>query len=148
MRTANLLVVVALVLAGCGARPKPPVSKGSAAASEPAAPVLTRRALNAVIDAGLGASLQHLTLADLPVTRGGQVYGYQVLGHDDAPFWLLFDVRPGDVLVALNGGSLATPDDAMSSFEALRGAGEVRLRIERAGRVMDLAKPVVDLPPK
>ncbi len=137
------VAIAALLLMGaCGGKPKVPASKPAGIAVEPSVSVLTRASLNQVLDAGLGAALQHVSLAELPVTRGGQVYGYQVLTHDEASIWGLFDVRPGDILVALNNGPLGTPDQAQASFEALRGAPEVSLRIERAGRTLELRQTV------
>lgn len=140
---ARLLVAVLTLTAACGSKPRANAAPTKVALKAPSQPVLNRSKLNQALDAGLGAALQHVTLADLPVSRSGVVVGYQVLSLDDAEVWTLFDLRPGDVLVALNDGSLATPDAALASFEALRGAEEVRVRIERAGRSTELKQRVV-----
>lgn len=136
------LCVLLACSAACGGsgKVKPPSATPVFADDKP---VLTRMQLEQTIDRGLGELLSHVTLADLPVSRGGIVVGYQVVAHDDALGWRMFDVRPGDVVISVNDGSLATPDAAMNAFESLRTATEVRLRIERAGRQLELVEPVV-----
>jgi general secretion pathway protein C len=42
-------------------------------------------------------------------------------------------LRDGDLLLAVNGRSLATPDSALSAYSALRSSSRVSLLLARAG---------------
>ncbi|WP_337176206.1 trypsin-like peptidase domain-containing protein [Paludisphaera sp.] len=51
-------------------------------------------------------------------------------------------VRPDDLLVGLNGRSIAAVEDMLNAVDGLRSGDVVPVRLERAGRTMDLALPL------
>jgi hypothetical protein len=65
----------------------------------------------------------------------------------DGPFAAI-GLRDGDLLLEVNGRSIATPDAAMAAFAALRTASHVWLAIVRAGPAGQdrIRRPLLTLP--
>ena len=70
----------------------------------------------------------------VPAASNEALVGFRVFGiGPDSPFAAI-GLANGDLLLAVNGRSIATPEAAMSAFAALRTEDRIRLEIERDGR--------------
>jgi general secretion pathway protein C len=68
----------------------------------------------------------------VPQARDGQVVGVRLSGIGrDSPFAAI-GLADGDLLLAVNGRSIATPSAALEAYAALRAADHIWLAIERA----------------
>ncbi len=155
----RFIMVLALLapLAGCGgnadeAEPAGPMATagGSSAPLVPSAPEIrvvsgeiARADMNAVIDAGLGRFLQGVgTEAQLD---GGRFVGFTLtrLYPEDARFQRL-DLRPGDVVVRVNGQPIERPEQALAVWNGLRVASELMVEYVRAGEPRQLRFDILD----
>lgn len=111
----------------------------------PAVPSLRRVDLDRVLDRGPGALLQHVPLE--PAFSSGQrrqFVGFRIVSvFDNSPEVLRFGVRPGDVLRAINGQRVTTPDQLMAVFHRLRNATEVQISLTRDGRPVEVSWPIL-----
>jgi type II secretory pathway component PulC len=136
--------------AGCGAAPETPASDASKAKpktavapaeARPASPVsrgaLHRKEVVAVVERGLGAFLQRVSVE--PRFHGGRFRGWSLVRLLPADFWSGVDLRPGDVVVEVNGKSIERPEQAHEVFEGLRTAERLVIRFERAGEARELS---------
>jgi type II secretory pathway component PulC len=157
---APLAVFVAFVPA-CGAArpaaraavaPAPPVASTTAAPSAPsAAPApaadahtLSRSAVRAVVAQGLGAFLQRVELDDQPVRAGGKFHGFRIEQLRGAGFWQGVDLKPGDVVTSVNGFPIERPEEALTAFESLDVASELRVAYDRDGQPREIAYGIVE----
>jgi type II secretory pathway component PulC len=148
----RLVLLVALVACG-GARGRPdyPTPEDDEAAgprraraAEPGTPPaaetrgeVTRAALDEMVAAGPGALLARVRVQ---AARDKAAFkGWQLLSLPPQP-WL----RPGDVLLRVNGRALERPEDLSRVFEAMRGATEIVLDYERDGAPAALRIPIVE----
>jgi general secretion pathway protein C len=70
----------------------------------------------------------------VPESRNDALAGFRVFGiRPDSPFAAL-GLSNGDLLLAVNGRSIATAEAAMAAFAPLRAASHVWLEVERDGR--------------
>lgn len=147
MRVADLLLLCAL--AGCARAeaesvraeevPLPRASGGELAATPPTPPSrLTRAGLDEVVREGIGAFLATLEVS--PAFSRGRFVGWRLDRARHLARWNAagMTLSRGDVVTAVNGGSLERPDDALAVFNALRGAAELRVDLLRDGRPMTL----------
>jgi type II secretory pathway component PulC len=158
-----LTPVVALAVfapAGCGgAAPAAspvvaPASSTRAAPAAPAAPAalaaepdphtLPRSAVREVVAQGLGAFLRHIELDDQPVRAGGKFRGFRVTLLRGDTFWNGVDLKPGDVITGVNGFPIERPEQALTAFESLDVASELRVAYDRDGQTRELAYGIVD----
>lgn len=119
--------------------PGPAVTSGSAAVSAVPQPArLTRAVLDEAVRAGLGNFLATVQVS--PAFARGRFAGWRLDGARNLPRWHAagLDLRVGDVVTAVNGGPLERPDEALAVFNALRGAGELRVEVVRAQRPLTL----------
>lgn len=105
---------------------------------------LRRSAVRAVVKGGLGLFLQRVVLEDEPVLKEGRFHGFRIAALRDPRFWSGVDLRPGDVVVRVNGMSIEHPEDALEAFHALEVAAELRVFYEREGDGRELRYPIVD----
>ncbi|MCL2723412.1 MAG: hypothetical protein FWD69_03155 [Polyangiaceae bacterium] len=156
-RTLPALVVIAssLVVTGCGgadkAETKTPASAPSAPSGKTATPSipgttekitrLERSKVREAIDRGLGVLLQNVSVEDWPVMRDGKFYGFRVRALN--PEWVV-DLKPGDVLLRVNGMPIEHPEDADRALRSLDRAPSLRIDYERDGKVSVLEIPIVD----
>lgn len=141
-------LVATLCLAGCAREAadeiraedvRLPARASGGEAPAPDAPArLTRAVLDEAVRAGLGAFLSAVSVT--PSFARGRFAGWRV---DDARHLARWNaagmsLRRGDVVTAVNGASLERPDDALTLFNALRGAGELRVDVLRAGAPITL----------
>jgi S1-C subfamily serine protease len=146
------VVFALLTVCACG---------GSAPATEPAASpaavakasapppplsdhALPRSAVHAAILDGLGVFLQRVDIDDQPVMTGGKFHGFRIAGLRDPGFWSGVDLKPGDVVTAVNGMPIERPEQAQTALESLDAAKELRVAFEREGQPHELVYAIVD----
>lgn len=96
---------------------------------DPFAGTIDRAGLIAIIDQGLGRFFGKLRVA--PAMDGKRFVGFAVTGID--PAWGDIGLRPGDILLRVNGQVIERPEQAMAAFESLRVASEVVVELTREG---------------
>jgi len=116
------------------ARPAPPAGS------------LWRDEVNATVEAGLGWFLQRLEVE--PVAEGGAFRGFRIVTLKTPDFWQGVDLRPGDVVVSVNGMPIERDIQAFEAFEALKKAPELRVKLLRGGRARELVYRIVEPPPE
>ena len=161
----SVLALVALSIAGlvaCGGgakvaakSPAAPVTAAPAAVAVAAPPVepapdhaIRRTAIRQTVDAGLGYFLQKVVLDDEPVLMDGRFHGFRVTGLHDPAFWHGVDLRPGDVVLRVNGMPIEHPEEALEAFRSLNVASELRVQLERDGEPRELRYTIVDDEPQ
>jgi len=173
MRMLAILPVLVLgALGACAdstANSKPAAAPASPAASAPAAPAaagptssapaappadhaseraVARAAVHAVVSDGLGAFLERVDIDDQPVFLGGKFHGFRIAALRDGASWTGFwsgvDLKPGDVVISVNGFPIEHPEQAQTAFESLEVASELRVAYERAGEKRELVYAIVD----
>ena len=151
MRTLAPLAV-ALTLCACGGA-APTAAPVTAAAPRPAhatapAPLdehhLARSVVHDVVSQGLGSFLQHVDVADQPVLAAGKFHGFRIAALKDSPFWQGVDLKPGDVVVRVNGFPIEHPEQAQTAFDSLEVSSELRVDYERDGQPRALVYAIVD----
>jgi len=70
----------------------------------------------------------------VPQARDGEPLGFRLFGIGREGPFAAIGLSDGDLLLEVNGRSIATPDAAMAAFAALRTASHVSLAILREGR--------------
>jgi general secretion pathway protein C len=155
MRLA-LLGPLALVLAACGgSAPEAVAPATSAAHSSTSAPTptavasmpangLRRSVVHEVVAEGLGAFLQHVSVDEHPVFVAGKFHGFRIAALNDPAWWNGVDLRPGDVVTAVNGFPIEHPEDALEAFKSLEVSSELRVDYERAGTPRELRFSIID----
>jgi type II secretory pathway component PulC len=151
-------LLVLTIVAGCGgAAPatsggaKPSTPAAVASAPKPASPAdapndqsLRRSAVKSVVKGGLGLFLQKVALDDQPVMKEGSFYGFRIALLHDPGFWKGVDLRPGDVILRVNGMPIEHPEEALEAFHSLEVASELRVAYDRDGATRELAYPIVE----
>ena len=146
-------IVSLLALAGCGGGAPGPRAPTVAAASDPAPDAteatgrltLARSALVPVLDAGLGRFLGRV--ATEPAREDGAFVGFRVVSIEDAltvPDTEGLGVRPGDVVVRVNGQAIERPEQALAVWEGLRVASTLAIEYLRAGERREARFAIVD----
>jgi len=73
------------------------------------------------------------------VLSGGRFVGFRLERAEALPHWRAagLDLRPGDVVTAVNDHAIERPDEALEAFQSLRAAPQLRLAVLRPeGRVV------------
>jgi general secretion pathway protein C len=164
MRPLFVAVLASSVLAACGggvsatANVAAPSTAQPASPAAPAAPVaaaepapdhaLRRSAVRGVVQIGLGYFLQKVVLDDHPVMQDGRFHGFRIAALRDSAFWRGVDVKPGDVIVRVNGLPIEHPEEALEAFRSLEVASELRVEYERDGKPRELRYAIVDDEPQ
>jgi type II secretory pathway component PulC len=159
LRVSSAALVLASTCLACGggapapkvaAAPAPRVETLATVATDaaPASKGLTRSAVRRVVSAGLGMFLQKVDLDDQPVMKDGAFHGFRVNALRDAQLFANVDLRPGDVVVRVNGMPIERPEQALEAFRSLTIASELRVEYERDGAVRELRFPIVDDEPQ
>jgi type II secretory pathway component PulC len=131
------------------AKPASPVDVASAPKPAPPADApnehsLRRSAVKSVVKGGLGLFLQKVALDDQPVMKEGRFYGFRIAMLRDPGFWKGVDLRPGDVIVRVNGMPIEHPEEALEAFHSLEVASELRVAYDREGAARELAYTIVE----
>jgi type II secretory pathway component PulC len=104
---------------------------------------LTRAMLRETVGRGPARVLAALEFAERPVFRDGRFVGLRVLARRDVgASRRLFDVRPGDVVTAVNGVAPRTPEDLAKAVRAVLEASAVEVALLRDGQPLVLRVPV------
>jgi S1-C subfamily serine protease len=99
-----------------------------------------RADLTRVVDAGLGRFLQHVEVdASL---EAGQFRGFRIVSLTPPEFWAGVDLRPGDVVMRINGMSIERPPQAYEAFTSLKTAPELVVSYIRQGQPRELVFPI------
>jgi type II secretory pathway component PulC len=102
--------------------------------------VLPRAEVVAVVDRGLGSFLQRVQVE--PSFHGGTFRGWSLLRLSPPEFWSGVDLRPGDVVVSVNGKTIERPEQAHEVFQELRSAERLVIHFERGGEARELVYPI------
>jgi type II secretory pathway component PulC len=154
MRHAVLTAFAAFAFA-CGGSPEPknaesPKTSTTSASTpplgdpmKPAATItqLKRADVKTAIDRGLGVFLQNVMVEDYPAMKDGRFYGFKLKALN--PGWAI-DLRPGDVIVRVNGQIIEHPEEADAALRSLEKAGSLKIDYERDGKMRTLELPIVD----
>jgi len=141
-------------LAGCGSSQDaiPPVV-APAQVEPPAAPqperpapgTLWRDEVIATLDQGLGAFLANRVELRAKVLHG-EFRGFEIVTLRGADYWGDLDLRPGDIVQAINGMPIERETEAFDAFESLRQADALRVDFLRDGRPRQLSLRIVERP--
>jgi type II secretory pathway component PulC len=154
MRLAVLLAC-AFGLLACGGSPEPKTAEaprtsttsaraptnGAVATTPTPITQLKRADVKAAIDKGLGVLLQNVAVEDYPAFKEGRFYGFRLKALN--PEWAV-DLRPGDVIVKVNGQVIEHPEEADAALRSLEKASSLKIEYEREGKVRVLELPIVD----
>ncbi len=147
-RFAIMFGVLAVACGGGAPESAPPKSPAAPPAatevtSSPAPRVLRRADVKQTVRAGLGAFLQRIQFEDRPVFEGGRFKGFKVAAlTGDPSFWAGVDLKPGDVVMRVNGKPIERPEQALAVFHSLESAPELRVSTDRAGEARELVFPI------
>ena len=136
---------------GCGSSapepartPAPPV----AAAKPASVPVpgsartLRRADVVSIVDAGFGSFLERVQVE--PALDAGRFRGWTIVELAPPEFWQAVDLKPGDVVTAVNGMPIERDMEAWAAFESLKTAQQLGVSYYRAGTERKLAYRIVD----
>ncbi len=104
---------------------------------------LNRGEVNRTLDATPGAFLRRVSTEVR--LRQGRFAGWRIVSF--APSDLIFTdgpLRPGDVILKVNGHTLERPDDLLELWQALRSAPSLTVDLERNGVGSTLRWTIVD----
>lgn len=80
----------------------------------------------------------------MPAQQDGKMVGFRLFGvRPDSPYRLI-GLESGDVLVAINGHSLTSMDEALRAYSRLQDESNLRLEVERRGSRSTLTYRVVN----
>lgn len=99
--------------------------------------------VDVTVDAGLGWFLQLVEVE--PSLEAGAFRGFRIVSLRPPSFWQGVDLRPGDVVVSVNGKPIERDDQAYQVFLSLKKSDEIRVKYLRAGRERELVYRI--LPP-
>lgn len=106
--------------------------------------VVRRRFVDAVVAAGPGRLLQLVPLAPV-FNKRRRFAGFKIVRiHDNSARVLRYGVRPGDVLVSVNGQRILKPDHMLKLFKLVKNASELHIRVRRDGQPVQVRIPIVD----
>ena len=147
MRGASLVLLG--LLFGCGSAEMPPpvaakpVTKLVAQAA-PRAPKgeLFRQDVDAFIDGGFPQFLQRVDVEARVVD--GQFRGWSIVNLVPHEFWNGVDLRPGDIVTAVNDLPIERDTEAYDAFESLKAADTLRVAFQRDGQSHVLVYKIVE----
>jgi type II secretory pathway component PulC len=150
--TAALVLTLSFASFACGGSP-PAKSADDAPRPSTTAPTTTaasvpekttslhRSQLKQTISRGLGYLLQDVMVEDYPVMHGDKFHGFKI--QTITPAWGV-DLRPGDVVVRVNGMSIEHPEEADAALRSLEKAPALRVDFERDGKPRTLELPITE----
>lgn len=146
---AFALPLLAAAAAGCAETPpivNTPKKAGTQGQAAPAAagPVvppghLARGEVEGVLKKGPPWLLRRVTIEE--VIREGKFVGWRVLSLSLPDGWRV-DLKPGDVVMKVNGLALERPDDLWAAWLQLHSAIELKVACEREGKPFEIAMPI------
>ncbi len=148
MRGTSLVLLG--LLFGCGsAELPPPVS--AKPAPKPVAQIVVPRApkgelyrqdVDAFIDNGFPQFLQRVDVEARVVD--GQFRGWSIVNLLPRDFWNGVDLRPGDIVTAVNDLPIERDTEAYDAFESLKAADTLRVAFQRDGQSHVLVYKIVE----
>jgi hypothetical protein len=106
---------------------------------------IDRAALDAVLDRGPGVFLGGFELA--PHFRDQRFAGWAIVRFlDSGTYFGNIDLRPGDVVMTVNGHTVARPRNLQELWLDLRLAQSIVVQAERGGQPFELRFDVIDAP--
>ncbi|HEX4475576.1 MAG TPA: hypothetical protein VH142_10895 [Polyangiaceae bacterium] len=120
------------------------IAPPKAASAPPGA--LYREDVNATVEEGLGYFLQRVSVE--AQVEDGRFEGFRIVDLEPPDFWQSVDLRPGDVVLQVNGMPIERDIDAYQAFEALKSAPALKVSYVRSGVRHELAYAIVDRVPK
>ncbi len=145
------LILPALIACASGQRPsespKPIVaSSASVALTEPARLPkghVWRSEVMTVMSPGMGTFLQRVSVREHLVN--GQFHGFRIEELRGEPtFWNGVDLRPGDIVTAVNGQPIGHYDQAYRAWQGLATASALVVSFERGGVPRELRYAIHD----
>jgi S1-C subfamily serine protease len=103
---------------------------------------VSRTAVDATIRAGLGRFLSHVEV-EAALDAKGRFVGWRIRALE-ADYWAGVDLRPGDVVLRVNGFPIERDVDADRAFRALEVASEIRVQLLRDGSETELRFAIVE----
>jgi type II secretory pathway component PulC len=103
--------------------------------------VIQRADLQGVLSAGPAALLQKVVTE--PVRKNGKFVGFRIAKFTQTPPTAI-DLRPGDVVLSVNGRKIERPENYFQVFEELQVASELRFKLLRDNEVKILLYPIID----
>lgn len=130
------LIIMLLLCASPSLAAEPAaITKAPPAGGIIAAGSITAADMSATLARGPQQFIAELTVR--PVMEGRRFHGFELLKIAPAsPLAGTVHLRPGDVIVSVNGASVERPDQFMKLWEALPKASHVDLKLRRAGHAM------------
>jgi S1-C subfamily serine protease len=139
-----------LVLAACGGSAPPvAVAKAPPKVVKAAVPAprdtLAREDVVATIDAGFGRFLGLVEVE--PSLEQGKFVGWTIVSLRPSEFWGDVNLKPGDVVTAVNGKPIERDTQAFEAFQSLRVADAVNVSYRRGRERRTLSYRIVDTAP-
>lgn len=100
--------------------------------------------MNELLDQGFPHFLKRVEVE--PSLDNGKFKGWAIVALNPPEFWQGVDLKPGDVVVSVNGLPLERETQAFEAFESLRSAEKLEVSYLRAGEPRKLAYKIVDAP--
>ena len=118
-----------------GASPSTPTLRGLARQVRPGLYEVKRAALERVLE-----DVNSLSRAArvVPASRDGVLVGFKIFGIRVASFYSVLGLRNGDVVTAVNGHPMTSPEQALEAYALVRRAKKVVVSLERRGLPMTL----------
>jgi S1-C subfamily serine protease len=150
MRAAFPLLLVACLVA-CGPAPRPaspgPASMPASAPASQRTPtgVITRAELLGFLNQPMQTLIVNVVVDRYPSARAKRFRGWRIREFfpGDARFANV-DIKPGDVVLRVNGRLLETPDHLNDAWNALKTARVLVVETQRAGKPRTLSWRIVD----
>ena len=148
-----LPMVLALSVASYGCGETPPAKSAQPLAPQATAPTTTagsvtprttsikRSKVKQTIGKGLGYFLQNVAVEEYPAMKANRFYGWKLRSVSAD---LGVDLRPGDVVVHVNGMPIEHPEEADLAMRSLEKATSLRVAFERDGKPQTLELPITD----
>ncbi|MFT3764872.1 MAG: serine protease [Minicystis sp.] len=139
--------VLALALAACqeAAPPKAPASPAKpapAASATPAAAAgrLKRPEVDQVLVQNGPPWVLRRILSEEVLSKDGKFMGWRLVGLPEE--WRGIDLKPGDIVMRINGLPLETPDQAWEAWKSVAKTPDLRITVMRDGAAREVVLPI------
>ncbi len=105
---------------------------------------LFRDEVDATVDEGLGYFLQRVDLE--PALDNGRFRGFRLVALRPTEWWEGVDLKPGDVVLRVNGMPIERDTQAYDAFVALKKARVLRVEYLRGGQQRELVFRIIARP--
>jgi type II secretory pathway component PulC len=129
----------ALFVVACGGSPEPKTAEAPKTSTTSANPASSDPAMQRAPVTQLKRA--DVMVEDYPAMKDGRFYGFRLKALN--PDWAV-DLRPGDVIVRVNGQVIEHPEEADAALRSLEKAPALKIDYEREGKMRSLEIPIVD----